>query len=163
VRVEKMRDTLVTILESINVRFSGLEIQLGPARSARLLGFALRGCPIIDTVLRGWVDDVAREHTRDPDTLTAVRILLQLFLAEAARLPNKDLGSLQRFRHEWLRRRTQRLGVRMSVDLVLLRDTAQLPVSPTRRVSLGDGLSLDPVFQPSFALRHRTSRTGLWD
>ena len=158
-----MHDTLVKILESINMRFSGLEIQLGPARSARLLGFALRGCPIIDTVLRGWVDDVAREHTRDPDTLTAVRILLQLFLAEAARLPSKDLDSLQRFRHAWLRQCTQRLGTRMSVDLVLLRDTAQLPVSPTRRVSLGDGLSLDPVFQPSFALRHRTSRTGLWD
>ncbi len=161
-----MHDTasrLVTILESINVRFSGLEIQLGPVRSTRLLGFAQSGCPIIETVLRGWVDDVAREHTSDPDTLTAVRILLQLFLAEAARLQNKDLGSLQRFRHAWLRRCTLRLGTRMSVDLVLLRDTAQLPVSPTRRVSLGDGLSLDPVFQPSFALRHRTSRTGLWD
>ena len=136
---------LINILESINVRFSGLEIQLGPTRSTRLLGFAQSGCPIIETVLRGWVDDVSREHTSDPDTLTAVRILLQLFLAEAARLPNKDIDSLQRFRHAWLRRCTLRLGVRMSVDLVLLRDTAQLPVSLTRQISLGDGLSLNPA------------------
>ena len=159
-----MHDTasrLATILESINERFSGLEIKLGPTRSTRLLSFVVCGCPIVETVLRGWVDDAAREHTSDPDTLTAVRILLQLFLAEAARLQNKDLGSLQRFRHAWLRRCTLRLGTRMSVDLVLLRDTAQLPVSLTRQISLGDGLSLNPVFQPSIALRHRTSRTGL--
>jgi hypothetical protein len=73
-------------------------------------------------VLRSWVDGVAMEHTRDPNTLAAVRILLALFLAEAARQGSKEYGALQRFRREWLSRCLLRLETRMSVDLVFLSD-----------------------------------------
>ena len=73
-------------------------------------------------VLRNWVDGVTAEHTRDPDTLAAVRILLALFLAEASRLGNKEYSTLQRFRREWLSRCILRLETKMSVDLVFLSD-----------------------------------------
>ena len=112
---------LALILETIGARFDALEFRLGPVRASRLLGHALRGCEPVEAVLRNWVDGVAMEHTRDPDTLAAVRILLALFLAEAARLGNKDYSALQRFRRKWLSRCILRLGVRrLSVDLVFL-------------------------------------------
>ena len=112
---------LASILETIGTRFDCLQSRLGPVRTSRLLGYALRGCEPVGIVLRNWVDGVAMEHTRDPDTLAAVRILLALFLAEAARLGDKEYGELRKFRREWLSRCIWRLGAgRLRVDLVFL-------------------------------------------
>ncbi len=101
---------IVLIVESISARFDEMENTLGHARCSRLLSHAARGCRPIEAVLRNWVDGVAREQTRNPDTLQAVNILLAIFIEECRALRTLNWSTLRRFRHVWVRRCVQRLG-----------------------------------------------------
>lgn len=107
---------LVVILESVTARCIQLEASLGKARAARLVGYAMRGFWPIEAVFRNWVDGVAMEHTRDPDTLRAVRILLALFIVEVKAIKTLDHGKFIAFSRLWVARCFQILEADICVD-----------------------------------------------
>jgi hypothetical protein len=100
---------IVLIVESISARCDEMENNLGHPRCLRLLSHAARGCRPIEAVLLNWVDGVAREQTRNPETLQAVKILLAIFIEECRALQTLNWSTLRRFRYVWVRRCVQRL------------------------------------------------------
>ena len=110
---------LLRIIKTIQLRCDIMESRLGQSRTARLLGYAIQGCRLIETVFVSWINGVAAEHTHDQDTLIAVRILLAIFLTEARALDTMDYVALQAFRRVWVTRCIKRLERSLVVgDLV---------------------------------------------
>jgi hypothetical protein len=112
--------SLVFILKTVTARAVLLESNLGKPRAARVVCYAVRGCWPIEAVFRNWVDGVAMEHTRDPDTLRSVRILLAIFMAEMKALKTRDYGKLKSFFCSWVSRCIQILETNICIggDLV---------------------------------------------
>lgn len=100
---------LASIAESLLERCLAMEAYLGAPRAARLVCLLSQGEAAIERVLRCWVEGVAAEHTRDPDVLGAVRILLDIFAVEVRELAMADYCTLRAFGLWWIRRCIRRL------------------------------------------------------
>ena len=105
---------LASILGAVQARCLGLEARLGVDRSARLVGW-MGEAAVVGEILRTWVLGVAMEYTKDPDVLCAVRILLDLFVAEARESGVGEYSGVRVFFMGWIQRCVLRLGTGMVV------------------------------------------------
>lgn len=131
---------LIAIIKMLQMRYSLLEARIGAVRAARLARHMARGCHPIEEIIWSWAVGVASESTNDPDTLTAVYILLSLFMAEARSLQTDVYGAMQSFWCNWTERCIQKLTQGMVIGDLVFRGSEEC-MSPKwgKRISPGNG------------------------